>query len=167
MLEKVRDQAIEKLRQEVAQALRILVTGGNGSSFAIRIVAMRLLHLGCQVYVVGENITPSIIRTGDLLIACCESGGSGSVCVTAQKARGVGARIVSVTTQAESLLGQMSDVVIKIAVGAKPDRSCEQLPDVSLFEQSTLLLFDALFYVMTRSLNESADLLWALHTGLE
>ena len=124
MLEKVRDQAIEQLKQEVAQALRILVTGENSSSFAIRMITMRLLHLGCQ-----------------------------------------GARIVSVTTPAESLLGQISDVVIKIAVVA-PDRSGEQLRAVFFFEQSMLLLFDALFCVMTRSLNESADLPWALHTGL-
>lgn len=131
-------------------------------------VAMRLMHLECQVYVVGETIISSVIRAGDLLIACSESGGSGNVCATAQKAREMGARIVSVTTQAESALGKMSDIVIKIAAAAKQDRSREQSRQfaVSLFEKSTLLLFDALFYVMAQNLNKSAETLWALHTIL-
>jgi 6-phospho-3-hexuloisomerase len=38
---------------------------------------------------------------------------------------------------------------------------------VSLFEQSTLLLFNALFYVITQNLNKSAQTLWTLHTNLE
>lgn len=75
-----------------------------------------------------------------------------------------------VTTKAESVLGKMSDVAIGIAAAAKQDPSFEQSRQfnaVFLFEQSTLLLFDALFYVLAQNLNKSAQTLWALHTNLE
>lgn len=168
MLKQGSDQVVEQLMGEIANAVRILVTGENCSGLAIRIVAMRLMHLGCRVYLVGENITPSIIRAGDLLIACSESGSAVNANAIAQKARGAGARIVSVTTQAESVLGKVSDVVIKIAA-VNQDCSNKQSQQfaVSLFEQSTLLLFDTLFYVMTQNLNKNAQMLWALHTSLE
>lgn len=67
MLEKVRGQAVEQLMKEVDNAVRILVTGENCSGLGIRVVAMSLMHLGYQVYLVGANITPSIMRTGDLI----------------------------------------------------------------------------------------------------
>lgn len=167
MLEKARDPAVDKLAQEIAIALRILVTGEICTSFVIRVVAMRLMHLGCQVYVVGENITPSIIRAGDLLIACCESGSTNSVCAVAHKARQVGTRIVGVTTQTESVLGKMSDIVIKIAAAEGQGNKEPSQSAISLFEQYTLLLFDALFYVTAHNLNKSAQSLWALHTNFE
>lgn len=169
MLEKNSDRAVEHLMQEIANAIRIFVTAEDCNGLAIRIVAMRLMHLGCQVYLVGEHITPSIIRAGDLLITCSETGSTVNVYVIAQKARGAGARIIGVTTQAESLLGKMSDVVIKIVAAANlgcSNKHSQQFA-VSLFEQATLLLFDALFYVMTRNLNENAQMLWTLHTSLE
>lgn len=167
-LQKVSHQAVEQLMHEITMAKRIFVTGEGRSGLVIRMAAMRLMHLGCQVYVVGETITPSI-REGDLLIACSGSGSTGNVCTIAAKAKEVGVHIVGVTTQIESPLGKMSDVAIKIAAAAKQDRSQEQSRQFagSLFEQSTLFLFDALFHVLAQKSNKSAQTLWALHTNLE
>ncbi|QYO62744.1 hypothetical protein [Leptolyngbya sp. 7M] len=68
VLDKISYFALEQLAQTITVANRIFVFGGGRSGLVMRMTAMRLMHLGCQVYVVGETITPSIAR-GDLLIA--------------------------------------------------------------------------------------------------
>ncbi|GAA6621429.1 hypothetical protein [Scytonema sp. NUACC26] len=65
--------AIAQLIQAILNTKRIFVEGEGRSGFAIRMAAMRLMHLGLQDYVVGETTTPSIEK-GDLLIACSGSG---------------------------------------------------------------------------------------------
>ena len=46
---------------------RIFVAGEGRSGFSAKGFAMRLMHLGYTVYVVGETITPAL-REGDLLV---------------------------------------------------------------------------------------------------
>lgn len=168
VLEKVDYAALAQLAQAITSSRRIFVTGEGRSGLVIRMVAMRLMHLGCQDFVVGETTTPSI-QAGDLLIDCSGSGSTGNVVAIAQKAKEVGARIVSITTQEDSPLGKMADITIKLDAAAKQDHSHHQSQQFagSLFEQSTLLLFDALFHVLSHNLNKSTETLWALHTNLE
>lgn len=168
VLEKVSDSAVAQLGQAIAEAQRIFVAGEGRSGLVIRMVAMRLMHLGCQVYVVGETTTPAI-KPGDLLLDCSGSGSTDHVLSDAQKAKEIGASIVSVTTQTESPLAKLADLVIEIEAAAKQDRSNQHSKQFagSLFEQSTLLLFDALFHVLSQNLNMSGERLWASHTNLE
>jgi 6-phospho-3-hexuloisomerase len=168
VLGKIDVAAIAQLAQAITNSKRIFVTGEGRSGLVIRMVAMRLMHLGCQDFVVGETTTPSI-QAGDMLIDCSGSGSTGNVVAIARKAKDIGARIVSITTQEDSPLGKMADIVIKLDAAAKQDQSHHQSQQFagSLFEQSTLLLFDALFHVLSHRLNKSADTLWALHTNLE
>lgn len=168
VLEKISYPAITQLVQAIASSKRIFVTGEGRSGLVIRMFAMRLMHLGCQDYVVGETTTPSITE-GDLLIDCSGSGSTGNVVAIAQKAKEIGARVVSVTTQEDSPLGKIADIVIKIEAAAKQDHSNQHSQQFagSLFEQSTLLLFDAVFHVLAQNSHKSADTLWARHTNLE
>ncbi|MBD2777781.1 6-phospho-3-hexuloisomerase [Iningainema tapete] len=168
VLEKVNYSVVAQLGQIITNAQRIFVAGEGRSGLVIRMVAMRLMHLGSQVYVVGETITPAI-RQGDLLIDCSGSGSTEHVWEIAQKAKEIGAYVVSVTTQVDSPLAHLAELVIEIDAAAKQDRSNQHSKQFagSLFEQSTLLLFDALFHVLSQNLNKNADTLWALHTNLE
>lgn len=168
VLEKVNYPAVLQLTQAIVDSKRIFVSGEGRSGLVLRMFAMRLMHLGCQDYVVGETITPSI-QAGDLLIDCSGSGSTGNVVAIAQKAKEIGARIVSVTTQEESPLGQVADIVIKIEAAAKQDQNNPNSQQFagSLFEQSTLLLFDAVFHVLSHQSHKSTATLWAMHTNLE
>ncbi|MBD2308709.1 6-phospho-3-hexuloisomerase [Chroococcidiopsis sp. FACHB-1243] len=159
---------VEQLAQKIVDAERIFVMGEGRSGLVIRMAAMRLMHLGCQVYVVGETTTPSI-RSTDLLIACSGSGSTKTVCAIAAQAKAVGAYLVGVTVNKQSLLGQLVDLSIELAAATKQDlnNSASQQFAGSLFEQSTLLFFDALFYVLSQTLNKNTHLLLALHTNLE
>ncbi len=159
VLEKVSDLAVARLIEEIATAFRVFVVGEDHRSLALHLVAMRLVDLGCQVYIVGEMST-SVIGAGDLLIACSNSRSVNNVCVLVERARKAGARIVSVTTQANSTLGQMSHVALKLAI-AELGHSQEQSQQIAnfLFEQSTLLLFNTLFHGLTQNLHSSAEIL--------
>jgi 6-phospho-3-hexuloisomerase len=168
VLQAIAYPAVEQLAQKIMDVERIFVIGEGRSGLAIRMTAMRLMHLGCQVYVVGETTTPSIQST-DLLIACSGSGSTETVRAIAAKAKAIGAYLVGVTADKQSSLGQLVDLPIELAAATKQDFDNVQSQQFagSLFEQSTLLFFDALFYVMSRKLNKNERTLLALHANLE
>jgi len=79
--------------------------------------AMRLMHSGYDVSVVGEIVTPSIKR-GDLLIIISGSGETEQLIAFTKKAKEVGASILLITTKADSTIGDMADAVFQIG---RPD----------------------------------------------
>ncbi|WP_316436167.1 6-phospho-3-hexuloisomerase [Leptolyngbya sp. NK1-12] len=160
--------ALEHLAQAITEANRIFVFGGGRSGLVMRMAAMRIMHLGCQVYVVGETITPAI-EQGDLLITCSGSGNTGSVCAMAVTAKTIGAQLAVITANKTSPLAALADLTVELAAVTKHEREAARSQQFagSLFEQSTLLLLDALFHVLSRTLNKSTQSLWAMHTNLE
>lgn len=168
VLQSVDESAIAQLIEALLTPKRIFVEGEGRSGFAIRMAAMRLMHLGLQDYVVGETTTPSI-QSGDLLIACSGSGSTATVTAIATKAKEIDAQLVVVTTQADSPLGKLADILIQLNAAAKQDISQQQSQQFagSLFEQSTLLLFDAIFHILSQRLHKDATTLWSQHTNLE
>jgi 6-phospho-3-hexuloisomerase len=113
VLQSVSAPAIAQVLQAISTAKRIFVEGKGRSGLALRMAAMRLMHLGLQDYVVGETITPSI-RAGDLLITCSGSGETEGVVAIATKAKAIGAQVVAIPTQADSSLGKMADILIHL-----------------------------------------------------
>jgi 6-phospho-3-hexuloisomerase len=89
----VRQVSAESLTQAemlIETAPRIFVAGAGRSGLCMRAFAMRLMHLGKIVYVVGETITPSIL-TADLLILGSGSGRTTGLLGVAEMARRQGA----------------------------------------------------------------------------
>lgn len=168
VLQAIAYPAVEQLAQKIADVEQIFVIGEGRSGLAIRMAAMRLMHLGYQVHVVGETTTPSI-RSTDLLIACSGSGSTETVCDIAAKAKGVGAYLVGVTANKQSSLGQLVDLPIELAAKTKQDSGNARSQQFagSLFEQSTLLFFDTLFYVLSQMLHKNSQSLLTLHANLE
>lgn len=58
---------------KISAAPRIFVFGSGRSGLVGRFFAMRLMHLGCLVFIVGDTTTPAI-KSGDLLICISGSG---------------------------------------------------------------------------------------------
>ena len=76
---------VAALVTELRLADRIFVTGAGRSGLVLKMAAMRLMHLGLTVHVVGE-ITAPAIRSGDLLLAASGSGTTAVKKATAGKA---------------------------------------------------------------------------------
>jgi 6-phospho-3-hexuloisomerase len=130
-------------------ANRIFVAGEGRSGLVLRMAAMRLVHLGMPVHVVGDATTPAI-GPGDLLIAGSGSGETPITVLIAEQATRAGASILAVTTAETSRLAALADTCLILRTPAKGDLAtgASIQPGGSLFEQSMLVLFDTLFLLI-------------------
>jgi 6-phospho-3-hexuloisomerase len=151
----------------ITNARAVFVIGNGRSGLATQMAAMRLMHLGLRVHVAGEVTAPAI-GAGDLLIAVSGSGTTGSVVGAADTARKVGAAVLAVTTAAESPLAQRADEVLVLPAADKQDHSGSVTRQYagSLFEQSVLLAFDALFQALWSNEDQTAERLWERHANI-
>jgi len=152
----------------ILNAPRIFLTGAGRSGLALKMAAMRLMHLGLTVHVAGEITTPAI-TTGDLLIAASGSGTTPGVVLAAVTASKAGANILAITTAPASPLGTVATNLLVIPAATKQDDSAikSQQYAGALFEQSVLLLTDAIFQTMWHLRGENAAQLWKRHANLE
>ena len=151
----------------ITTARAVFVIGNGRSGLATQMAAMRLMHLGLRVHVAGEVTAPAI-GAGDLLIAVSGSGTTGSVVGAADTAKKVGASVLAVTTAADSPLAQRAEVVLVLPAADKQDHSGSVTRQYagSLFEQSVLLAFDALFQALWSNEDQSAERLWERHANI-
>ena len=160
--------ALEAAVELTAKARRVFVHGAGRSGLALRMTAMRLMHAGLEVHVVGETTTPAI-REDDLLLTASGSGTTPGVVSAAETARSVGARVVGITADPESRLALLAHAALVIPAATKTDRSEQHSAQYagSLFEQVLVLVGDALFDVLWQRSGKSADALWPRHANLE
>ncbi|WP_104135215.1 MULTISPECIES: 6-phospho-3-hexuloisomerase [unclassified Cryobacterium] len=152
----------------LAAAPRVFVLGAGRSGLALKMTAMRLMHLGLEVHVVGEVTSPAI-ASDDVLLVASGSGTTGAIVRAAETAHGVGASILALTTAPDSPLGRLSEVTVVIPAAAKQDHAGQVSAQYSggLFEQSVLLVGDALFHTLWKASGSTAEQLWPRHANLE
>jgi len=160
----------ETLIREVEAAPRIFGCATGRSGFILRGFCMRLMHLGFNVFVVGETITPRI-RPGDLLIVMSGSGETPQPREIQRHANTVGARTLALTTRAASTIGKEAQVTIcipgttKLTLSKEP--SSVQCPG-SLFEQASFLFLEAVVLLLyQRHLGQDRGAMLSRHTDLE
>lgn len=145
-----------------------IFTVGNGrSGLALRMAAMRLMHLGRAVHVVGETTTPAISE-GDLLIAVSGSGTTNAVMYAAETALKKGATVVAVTANPSSVLAKIASHVLTIPAPEKTDRGGQVSKQYAgtLFEQMVLVLLDAVFNDLRILSEQPDDVLYTRHGNL-
>ncbi len=149
-------------------AKRVFAMGAGRSGLALRMAAMRLMHLGLTVHIAGEVTTPAI-AAGDLLVVASGSGTTSGAVQAAEVARKAGAEVIAITTAPASKLGELATGVIVIPAAAKQgnDGTVSRQYAGALFEQAVLLLLDAMFQGMWREGGEAAEELWKRHANLE
>lgn len=161
-------QTLDGLAECVARADRVFVVGAGRSGLALRMTAMRLMHLGLTVHVVGDVTTPAI-RAGDLLLTASGSGTTGGIVRAAQSAVHAGATVAAITTAPSSPLAVLASTLLVVPAAGKLDRSGSASAQYSggLFEQLVVLIGDAVFHTLWQRGGASADELWTLHANLE
>lgn len=149
-------------------AERLFLVGAGRSGLALRAAAMRLMHFGFTVFVVGETTTPAI-RKGDLLLAASGSGTTSTIVKAAEKAVAAGAEVASFSTTTASPLAKLSSLTIILPAAQKEDhgKTVSAQYAGSLFEQSLLLVTDAIFQTMWDADGTPAEELWKRHANLE
>ncbi|WP_171654578.1 6-phospho-3-hexuloisomerase [Paenibacillus foliorum] len=165
----ISEETAQSLVDRIMKAEKIFVAGAGRSGLMMRAFAMRMMHMGLQVYVVGESVTPGLAEA-DLLIIGSGSGETKSLLSMASKAKSLGAGVAIATVNPESSIGLLADIVIQIPALSK-DTSDGGLTSIqpmgSLFEQSLLLLFDSIILQMMDKLNLDSSAMFGKHANLE
>jgi 6-phospho-3-hexuloisomerase len=166
---RIDDQSVGLLAGRIVQADQIFVAGAGRSGLMMRAFAMRLMHIGLRAYVVGETVTPGLTAQ-DLLIIGSGSGETKSLAVMAEKAAKAGAPVALATIVPESTIGRLSEIVIRVPAATKEaaDGGATTIqPMGSLFEQSLLLLFDALILQLMDLTGNNTSTMFGRHANLE
>jgi len=168
VLQSVDPAQVAALVTELRLADRIFVTGAGRSGLVLKMAAMRLMHLGLTVHVVGE-ITAPAIRSGDLLLAASGSGTTAGVVKAAETAAAQGARIAAYTTNAGSPLAKAASAVVIIPAAQKTDHgsSLSRQYSGSLFEQVLFATTEAVFQGLWDEDAATPEELWQRHANLE
>lgn len=167
-LRRVDPAEVAALVTELRLADRIFVTGAGRSGLVLKMAAMRLMHLGLTVHVVGETTAPAI-RAGDLLLAASGSGTTAGVVKAAETATAQGARVAAYTASKGSPLAAAAAAVVLIPAAQKTDHgsALSQQYSGSLFEQVLFTITEAVFQSLWDEDSTAAEDLWLRHANLE
>ncbi len=171
---------IEKLLSYKNNGKKIFVHGAGRSGLVGRSFAMRLMHLGYHVYVVGETITPRV-EEGDMFIAISGSGRTLNVVNAAKVAKEEAkAYVVAITSNPGSPLAEIADLVIVIPGRTKEQalvgdyyirqitgRHYTRTPLGTLFETSTLVFLDGVIAALMEKLGLTEEHLAKRHANIE
>ena len=160
--------ALDAFATALGDADRVFVHGAGRSGLALKMTAMRLMHLGLTVHVVGDVTTPAI-TSGDVLLTASGSGTTGGVVRAAQSAVDAGASVAAITTATKSPLAKLAAHVLVLPAADKLDRSGSASAQYAggLFEQAVVVVGDALFHSLWKQSGATADDIWPRHANLE
>lgn len=164
----VKPQQVIELATQLRAAPRVFVAGAGRSGLALRMAAMRLMHLGLAVHVAGDATTPAISE-GDLLLVASGSGTTAGVVQSVRTAQRVGARIAAITTDPSSPIGSAAHVLVEVPAAGKTDHgsSITRQYSGSLFEQALFLITEIVFHTLWSADDATAQQLWQRHANLE
>jgi len=168
-LAKISIDESDQLVEAILKAEKVFVAGAGRSGFMAKSFAMRLMHMGVQAFVVGETITPGVGKD-DLLIVGSGSGTTKSLIAMAEKAKMLDAMCAAITINPDSLLANISDFYVQIPAKPKDSESAEYQsiqPMGSLFEQSLLLLYDAVILALMDKKELNGQTMYGQHANLE
>lgn len=140
-----------ELASSIVSARTIFVFGVGRSGLVAQSFAVRLVQLGLRIYFVGDMTTP-LISSGDLVILVSNSGDTMSVVKTAEIARRIGTRVISVTSSSDNDLAATSDYTI--IIGAEHDSSA---PLGTVFEDASVLFFDSMTPILMERLGMTEE----------
>jgi 6-phospho 3-hexuloisomerase len=165
ILEATDDSYDVKLTQLLDNAKRIFISGAGRSKLVGNFFAMRLVHGGYDVSVVGEIVTPSI-KTGDLLVIISGSGETEQLIAFTKSAKKVGANIVLISAKSDSTIGDMADAGFQIG---RSDLYGKVLgmPMGSVFELSTLFFLEATISHIIHEKGIAEEVMRERHANLE
>jgi len=169
-LKKVSTESLIDAVSMINNVERIFLAGAGRSGLGIRGFAMRLMHLGKNAYVVGETTTPPI-SDADLLIIGSGSGRTGGLLTMAQKAKEIGAKILLLTIDSKSPIGQLADYTVKIPAPSPKvvgDTRIDSIqPMGSLFEQALFVILDCMILLLMKKTGQTTEEMFGRHANLE
>ncbi|URZ04963.1 6-phospho-3-hexuloisomerase [Clostridium felsineum] len=169
VINNVDESKMDEVVEFITKDKRIFVYGEGRSGLIGKCFAMRLMHIGYTVYVVGETITPSV-QAEDVVFLISGSGETSMVLNLLQKSKAKGAHIISVTSREGSTLAKDSSKNIIVPGAVKSDKA-QNVKSIqllsSLFDQSVHIVMDALCLKLSYKDKIDNDIAIKNHSNLE
>ncbi len=166
-IEKIDDSKIEMFDDIIFKAKKIFIVGAGRSGLVGKFFAVRLMHMGKSVFIVGETCTPRIDENS-VLIVISSSGKTPSIVNICNIANESNAKVVLFTSNEKSCLVEMSDLMIKIELGKKVKRfEINATPMGTEFEITTLILLESFVGKSIHKYEMVESVLAHRHTNLE
>lgn len=165
ILEATEESYDEKLTAMLDEAGRIFIAGAGRSKLVGNFFAMRLVHGGYNVNVVGEIVTPSI-KQGDLLIIISGSGETEQLVAFTKSAKKIGAKIMLISAQSKSTIGDMADGVFQIGKSELYGKVVG-MPMGTVFELSTLIFLESTISHIIHEKGIPEEIMRSRHANLE
>ncbi len=167
VMAKVDEQQLQKILPLFTKQRRIFVRGPGRSGFQAKGFAMRLMHLGYEVHVIGETITPSV-QAGDLFIAISGLGTTKGVLMDAKSAQEKGLTLLVFTSDNQSALAKLADEMIVIPGATKTGSVIASIQLLSsLFDQTLHITLDVLCLMLSRKQSATNDEILQAHVNIE
>lgn len=165
----ISDAETERLVNQILESKKVFVAGAGRSGFMAKSFVMRMMHMGIDAYVVGETVTANLEKN-DLLIVGSGSGETKTLAVITEKAKSLGGMVAAVTISPRSTIGKLADITIELP-GVTKDQSEGDYQTIqpmgSLFEQTTLLFYDALILRCMEKQGLDSHKMYGKHANLE
>ncbi|WP_203641688.1 6-phospho-3-hexuloisomerase [Levilactobacillus andaensis] len=163
----VKPADLDAVISRITKDKRIFIHGAGRSGLQAKGFAMRLMHIGYTVYVLGETITPSL-AAGDILVSVSGSGKTSGVVSTAEKAKKLGVEVIGVTSDATSPLAKEADDVLIVPGATKTGAGVHSIQLLStLFDQTVHVTLDLVCLLLSERDHTDNSMALKEHTNLE
>jgi 6-phospho-3-hexuloisomerase len=170
VLRRVDEAQVAALCDALLGAQLVSCHGLGREELALRSFAMRLMHIGFNVAMVGDVTAPPVGQ-GDLLLLSCGPGRLATSEALAALAQRDGAQLAVITAQPDAPLPRLADVVLAIPAQTMADdhdgAGGSRQAMGSAFEQAMWILFDSLVPRLQAARGQSLDDLRRRHQNLE
>lgn len=165
VLEVIDNSYLVKLIEILDKAKHIYITGAGRSKLVGNFLAMRLMHCGYNIYVVGEIVTTSI-KSEDILIVISGSGETKQLITYVQSAKEIGAEVVLISAKSSSTIAKMADQVFQIG-NIEYYTKTKGMPLGTIFELTTLIFLESLIAHIICEKGISEESVRLRHANLE
>lgn len=162
---------VEEFLGKLLKANRIFIAGKGRTGLQMQSFAMRLMHLGLQVHVIGSVTTPGIV-SGDVLVIGTASGRTPALVMYAEAAKDLGVEIISITANDQNLVSKLS--AITVVIPAPSHKNSSEIQTISsvqpmggLFESTLGLLLNIMVIQLMDRMNISEAAMIARHANIE
>jgi 6-phospho-3-hexuloisomerase len=170
VVSRVDPEEISNFCANLLDADRIFIRGNGRTGLQMEAFAMRLMHLGLKVHVIGEVTAPGL-KHEDLLVIGSSSGNSDSLVFCSRKAEAVRAPITALTANQESPVAKAARTHVFIPPQSDTSDgqpgSRKRLPMGGLFENSLGIVLEVVVLMLMEKLAVTETEMIDRHTNLE
>ena len=166
MSELIDEHDIKGITNLIHYCRMTFVYGAGRSGLVGRTFAHRLMHLGLKSCFIGDTITHRFTDQ-DILIIISGSGETVSSVALAQKVKEIGGKIVLITSNPNSTIGKLADIILNLKSKTKVEKVKSLAPYTSLFDIAALAVFDSIARVIMDELKIDESFIDSRHATVE